>query len=310
MKKLLIFILVAITTLTISAQTSYDSCLIAWYPFTGSASDASGHNHNGSVNGAILTTDRFSNPNEAYSFNGASSSISIANIGDIINLSGMTLCAWIYPTGINTYNAIISKVNPNRDFNLKLDGVARARSEFNPNGNYYYCTSDTAIPVNSWSHIAATWDGSQWSLYINGVFQKLNSTLGYLPAWTGTRMDIGCMNGMEFFTGKLDDVRLYNCALSTADIQEIFTGIEETSTFEATVDIFPNPTSDKLNINFLNINPTDAPLQIFDITGRTVLTSAISSTSTTLDVKQLNAGVYILKVSYGEKMMIRRFVKN
>ena len=53
-----------------SAQVNPDSCLVAYYPFNGNANDESGNGNNGTVNGAILSADRFGVANNAYSFDG------------------------------------------------------------------------------------------------------------------------------------------------------------------------------------------------------------------------------------------------
>jgi hypothetical protein len=56
-----------------------DSDLIAYYPFNGNANDESGNGNNRTVIGATLTTDRFDNPNQAYSFDGVSNYINVPN---------------------------------------------------------------------------------------------------------------------------------------------------------------------------------------------------------------------------------------
>ncbi|MBK7031388.1 MAG: hypothetical protein IPH45_20325 [Bacteroidales bacterium] len=59
--------------------------LSAWYPFNGNANDLSGNGNDGTVNGATLTTDRFGNPNSAYSFNGTTDFIGINNLHLLAN---------------------------------------------------------------------------------------------------------------------------------------------------------------------------------------------------------------------------------
>ena len=60
----------------LSARADITTGLVASYPFNGSAQDASGNGHDGTVSGAILTTDRFGNANGAHAFNGTNSRIS------------------------------------------------------------------------------------------------------------------------------------------------------------------------------------------------------------------------------------------
>jgi hypothetical protein len=73
--QLLAFLAALGMTATLSAQNlpSYipSNGLIGWYPFTGNANDSSGNGNHAAVNGAVLASDRFGNPNAAYSFNGS-----------------------------------------------------------------------------------------------------------------------------------------------------------------------------------------------------------------------------------------------
>jgi len=76
--------------------SSLDTGLIAWYPFTGNANDASPNGNNGTVVGAQLTSDRNGTANQAYLFNGTSDYI---NVGQNVKPNfPLTITAWIYPT--------------------------------------------------------------------------------------------------------------------------------------------------------------------------------------------------------------------
>src|SRR5256886_9986174 len=75
--------------------STLDNGLIAWYPFTGNANDASTNGNNGTVMGAQLTTDRNGVPNQAYLFNGTTDYI---NVGQGVKPTfPLTITAWIYP---------------------------------------------------------------------------------------------------------------------------------------------------------------------------------------------------------------------
>ncbi|MFM7978911.1 MAG: hypothetical protein ACKPKO_06305, partial [Candidatus Fonsibacter sp.] len=67
--------------------------LVGWWPFNGNANDESGNNHNGTVNGATLTSDRFGNVNSAYSFDGINDYIVTSNINNGIP-GDYTLSVW------------------------------------------------------------------------------------------------------------------------------------------------------------------------------------------------------------------------
>jgi hypothetical protein len=73
-------------------NNSLNNGLVAYYPFNGNANDVGGNNLNGAVNGAVLTTDRFGNPNKAYSFN-TNQDITIPNSSSL-NTFPITISLW------------------------------------------------------------------------------------------------------------------------------------------------------------------------------------------------------------------------
>src|ERR1019366_3185308 len=77
------------------SQSFLTNGLVAYYPFNGNANDASGNGNNGTVYGAILTTDRFGNSNSAYSFDGASSYIEVPSNASLLFSNQLTISAWI-----------------------------------------------------------------------------------------------------------------------------------------------------------------------------------------------------------------------
>ena len=95
----LFVILLTILLLSISVRgqkINLDSGLVACYPFNGNANDQSGNGYNGIVNGATLTSDRFGNPNSAYTFNGINNYI-YAPDNPTFRVKSVTLAGWFYP---------------------------------------------------------------------------------------------------------------------------------------------------------------------------------------------------------------------
>jgi hypothetical protein len=87
------------------------------------------------------------------------------------------------------------------------------------NGAVDYFASPSALAVNAWSHVAVTWDGSIMRLYVNGVEVANHARTGTLQTTT-TPLRIGGNSPYgEFFLGRIDEVRIYNRALSAAEIQ-------------------------------------------------------------------------------------------
>ncbi|MBN2531655.1 MAG: hypothetical protein JXB88_02120 [Spirochaetales bacterium] len=193
--------------------------LMGWWKLNGNYNDSSGNNYTGTpVNNPAFSTGRIQ---QAVNLNGSNSYIQIADYSPFNELFQFTLAAWIYPesTGSRT---IIAKVNPNRDFVFKITTDGRLQAHFAHGASYYAIYSDNAIPLNTWSHVAATWDGFCWRLYLNGSGIKVADFNGVVPPHTGRLFGIGTMNWGEIFDGKIDDVRVYDGAWNEEGIKSIY----------------------------------------------------------------------------------------
>jgi hypothetical protein len=157
---------------------------------------------------------------KALTFNGTSARVTVNDAASLHLTTGMTLEAWVKPTAsqsgwrtviqkeVDTYFLDASSNSPRRPatggtFGSTVTGVAA------PN----------AIPVNSWTHLASTYDGANIRLYVNGTQVAIVARTGSiaastLPVWIGGNNPYG-----EYFNGVIDEVRIYNRALSVAEIQ-------------------------------------------------------------------------------------------
>ncbi len=205
--------------------------LVAWYPFTGDASDSSGNGNNGTVNGASLTSDRFGNPNAAYQFDGISQNINCGNNSSLQSSSVSVMC-WIdYLDSLPAVNAptIINKAAKGSDgWAIFVGNGYFVGAEPSHSGAWqgFYCT-DT-LTSNTWHQVVFTYDSSTQiaSLYWDG---KLENTENFLmsPA-TSQDLEIGYgyntlgSEGTAGFDGKIDGIRIYNYAIGKAEIDSLF----------------------------------------------------------------------------------------
>lgn len=206
----------------ISVAQDITTGLVAHYEFensTGAVLDAAG-SHDGTISGGV-TRDVQGKIGRAFSFSG-SGYVNVTDHSDITNYSEFTLSAWIYPTFLGTYNTVVSKVSPNRDFNLKINSGTTEQVHFAHSATYYSCSGTSTILTNDWIHVLCTWQNNEWKVYYNGVLEKTNSYPGKEPLWTGTLMQIGAMSNGERFYGTIDDVRVYNRALTATDVTALY----------------------------------------------------------------------------------------
>lgn len=237
---------------------NYTSGLIAHWKFEESTygytvNDAAG-SHDGWMGGVTPGTSGM--VNDAFTFDDPNNTlVSIDNHSDITNLSSFTLSAWINPTSTSGSHVIISKAQPDRDFVLKLNGNKLEAHFYN--GAYRSCTSSQSIPTNKWTHVMCTWSNNQWKLYINGSYEKSCTHSGQTPPWLGYVLHIGALVGGENFDGIIDDVRIYNRALTSSDVMALYNATNRTiSINDITVDEDAGNATFTISINKSNSNST------------------------------------------------------
>jgi len=210
-----------------NATADLDEGLVAHYPLDLDAKDASGNEHHGTVQGALITADRFGKLG-AYGFDGHDARIKLD--GEALNsLNSLTIALWLQSfdsgSGKHWFSAANSKQN--NEFLLRHDNgkiVLLLR-------NKDHKMSDVKINDNSWHHIVFTREGSIIELYIDGIFDSVwdSAPVGNLSVeksglWLGGDQDSvgGGWVSSQQFDGLLDDLRIYDRALDASEIQELY----------------------------------------------------------------------------------------
>jgi chitodextrinase len=177
--------------------------------------DVSGYGNNGTISGATWTTlGKYGN---ALSFSGTNALVTINNATSLQLTSAMTLEAWVYPTTVNSaWRDVIYKGNDN----YYLEGTSSNANRPAMGGTFgadLYGTS--ALTANTWAHLAATYDGATMRLYVNGVQVASRAQTGAIATSTNPLQIGGDSIYGQYFAGRIDEVRVYNRALSAAEIQ-------------------------------------------------------------------------------------------
>ncbi len=199
------------------------SGLVAAYSFdegSGSAvKDASSAGNNGTIIDASRTTSgRYG---AALSFNGSSAVVNVPSSRSLRLATGMTLEAWVRPSSVSTWwSDVIYKGNDNYYLMAASDNSSRPAvgGRFG-SGSSTNVFGSAALPANTWTHLAATYDGSIVKLYVNGVAVASGARSGAL-AGSGNPLQIGGDSTFgQYFAGLIDEVRVYNVALSEAQVR-------------------------------------------------------------------------------------------
>lgn len=217
-----------------------DDGLVAHYPFNGNANDESGNGHDGTVNGATLTADRFGNADSAYLFDGINDRIELADEAafDFEHTDAFSQSFWIKTSDATAGNkslyAKMLKYYPTTGYNvLLIDGKLRVYLINAHPSNEIAVDGTTLLNDDQWHHVVVSYDGTSsvegMAIYIDGVEEvsdvRVNalsgSTLNDVVPTIGSRADQYSFNGL------IDDVHIYSRALSEAEIQELYSTTTE-----------------------------------------------------------------------------------
>ncbi len=275
------------------------SGLVGQFPFTGNANDISGNGNNGTNNGATLTTDRFGNSNSAYLFNGISSFISIPNVAQTGNSARSIFC-WVKFSSTNP-NCVVATGNTlanGNSFNLVV-GYITNLGVMGTNNDFYPANNAT-INDNVWHFIGTTFDGAgSLKTYVDGNLDNSGTftfnTAGQIN-YIGKSNDLASEN---YFNGIIDDVLLYNRALTTTEVSEVFcnsviTGINTQIADKSHILIYPNPASNYFNIQGNELNE----IKIYDINGKLVFSNKLNNASSaSVDCSNVEQGFYFICIT-------------
>jgi hypothetical protein len=307
--------------------------LVAYYPFNGNAYDASGNGNNGTVNGSILTNDRFGKPSAAYSFDGSNDYIDLNYLDTLNNLSSFTLSAWCksstnnvifghWNSTSNPTGAVGLNLNISTDNKIYIDMVA---------GQSY--NSNIQIDTSIWNLICLSFDGNQTSnqdkikLYLNGHLISVNLNGNTVPNQIGNKSNstffgargIGPGGIGGYNNGLLDDIGIWNRALTEQEITSLYNGnicfetvrvtdtlvinVNRTGynpiTYSNTIKVYPNPANNKITIDNGDIQKMNGySIKIINSLGQQVYQGAITQQIVSIDITQwAGNGMYYLQLT-------------
>ena len=173
--------------------------------------------------GPIWSTDAAPLFNPSLTFDGADYVDLGADIRTALaGTSNVTVEAWVYRTADKTFHTIFGNYGSDLQTLLRLDGNPASHVTFwvNNGGGFTNATGSTAIPINTWTHVAGTWDGTTIRVYVNGVEDGSSSYSGPFGSNGGNYQiggDFAAPSG-ELFQGQIDEVRVWNTTRLESEI--------------------------------------------------------------------------------------------
>ena len=277
-----------------------------------------------------MTTDRFGNANSAYSFDGINDLISLLPGSNIQGNAPRSISFWIELSNSSQDNYTVYKGGNNsggNDFSIWL--------RVNSNNTYQIylrrfqddiVTDSIPLNLNQWTHYCVVYDGtinSNIKYYINGIEYtgRYLAGSGLTFNTTATTPQFGDLIDQEgvhhYLDGKLDDIGIWNRALTQQEISNLYnenicyqtitvtdtliintnlTNLDPVS-FTNTIKIFPNPTNDHITVNYGSnyASLSGYTLKITNSLGQNVYNTSIAQQSTVIDLNSWSGnGVYFV----------------
>jgi len=221
------------------ATTAPTAGLLGYWPLANTNKDLSGNSNNGTNHNVNTTKDRFGNPIGAYHFNGTNSYISIPDKMALrLNNTDFAINAWIklYSHNSSYGNEILSKHLTGNDqgWAWSVTGSAEPRHSlfFGPGGTNNDAFGTDTVDLNRWHMVTVMYSLSNQSItfYIDGVLDVVIPNIASPNAAIAAEMCIGrdnpeaSANGY-FFNGVISDVRMYNRALSSTELNQLLNAL-------------------------------------------------------------------------------------
>jgi hypothetical protein len=204
--------------------------LLAYYPFSGNAHDETSNQNHATVLGATLTTDRFGRADSAYQFNGADQYLSAPH-QPYLNLTNgdFTIALWALANDPGAGGIFIGKDDGGgnqQKWIFVLGGVPDQepgmRVHFHVNPPPQWHATALWMPASgTWHHYVARKAGTDCSIFIDGNLASTPAAIGSISSGITAPLTIGQAEGGGWLNGRIDDIRIYNRALSDAQVQAL-----------------------------------------------------------------------------------------
>ena len=246
--------------------------LLGYWPFCGNANDVSGNGNHGLVFGSSLTTDRFGNPNSAYYFNGTGNYI-VCPGGNSFTAQKLTISYWININNYSSTSEIICLGNASSTYWGTVSSNSGTGLDY---GTGCGAITTTAKPPtfynpNQWYNVVLVSDKfvQNTAVYINGQFIGNNSISPTVGCQTSNiYFGVDIFSNPEYFTGKLDDIQIWDRLLSSSEIMDVYS--------EGTSDSWLNGP----NSNCITVTPSQTTYYYYTVNNGT--TSYIDSIKVTI----------------------------
>lgn len=308
---------------------NFNEGLIAYYPLDGDADDYSGNNNNGTIMGGVTSsTDRFGNANSAMQFNGIDGYIEVPNSPSLQSPTNeITIASWLYVESFPGLQAlgIVEKTNSNLQggqYALSYQTWGNDGLYFNHSNGSQGSYAPITLDFSRWYFVAITYDGTTVITYLDGIPIASQNVPGpIVPDDNPLTLGLESPGQTEYLHGKLDEVRIYNRALSQQEILSLnmgLTNIGDNFIYESVKDFklvqnYPNPFNPNTKIRYSLPHYSNVLIKVFDILGREVATlinqdQPAGDYSIDFNASNLPSGIYLYKLQAGNYIDTKKMI--
>ncbi|WP_370479275.1 LamG-like jellyroll fold domain-containing protein [Tamlana flava] len=298
-----------------SETATGDNALVSQYDFEGDILDSSINLNHGAISGATFTGGHIGSG--AINLDGSNDFVQLP--ADIANHQEITVAAWVNWNGGGFQQRIFDfGIGEEEYMSLSPNGAGFGMRFAITKGGFSTEQALTVPKLTSgvWKHVALTLGASGAKIYVDGDLVGENTGITLRPEdIVAVKNYIGRSqyNQHAYFSGKIDDFRVYNYAMSPeqiSDLHSVTLSVEDVGVLES-LTLWPVPAKDELHLDLSSaVVNGRLSLSIYDLHGRTLSTNQISESKTILDISELPRGMYLLKLDNGTNSTVKRFVVN
>lgn len=224
MKRVYLWLLPA-WLLFFAASALHAQQIVAYYDFNGNAKDVSGYANNASIHGATLTQDRFGRANQAFLFDGVQSQLSATNSA-LLQSPTTSVSFWVRVDEIPAQGEVYILSHGGWQERWKVSLPSHGKPIWTTHAGGSCCSdldSGTPLEVGTWTHLVMIHDGAKEKIYLNGVLANERDYAGDLDVTTQPLgMGYAPIDNAYFFKGALDEVTIYDGALSDVAVADLY----------------------------------------------------------------------------------------
>ncbi len=277
----------------------------------GNGIDNSGNGNDATVFGTTSTADRFGKANSAIHFNGLSDYVQLGTDADF---SQRTISLWFkvdsFPAA-GGYSLVFSTDYSTIKYgwtalSVSNTGVNNINSTVGANGKV-----NANVNKNAWYNYVFWVDGAWVKYFLNGKIVDSLPNNSFTHSNDGdTKAHLGTSRkNNAYFKGSIDDVRIYDCPLSRAEIQKFYTAdINKFPKTVSTLNVYPNPTNGKITIENTGLGKNESVL-IYSSQGQLLFQQNLQKANAEVDISHLAKGIYIVVLVSDNKKIVSRIVR-